>query len=83
MMQVILSKNAHKQYNRLTKPEQVKIKRRLLSLQDNPISGKKLTGEFTNLRSLRAWPYRIIYFLNEKSQTVEVSAILHRQGAYD
>ncbi len=82
MTRVILSKDAQKQYNHLPKPEQVKIKKKLISLQENPFAGKKLTGEFSGSRSLRVWPYRIIYSVNEKLQQAEVSAILHRQGAY-
>lgn len=82
MMQVILSKDAQKQYKHLPKSDQTKVKKKLLSLQEDPTAGKKLTGEFSNLRSLRAWPYRSIYSVNEKSEQVEVAAILHRQGAY-
>lgn len=81
-MQVILSKNAVKQPSRLPKSEQANIKRKLHLLEDNPFAGKKLSGELYGRRSLRVWPYRIICKINKKEQQVEVSEILHRQGAY-
>lgn len=81
-MQLILSKDAEKQYNKLPKPVQTKIKRKLLSLTENPLEGKKLEGKLSESRSIRAWPYRIIYIINTKQKRIEVSAILHRQSAY-
>ena len=82
-MRVILSKEAQKNYNRLPKPSQTKIKKKLTALQQNPLLGKKLGGELEGDRSLRAWPYRIIYSIDEKQNEIRVSNILHRQGAYN
>jgi len=81
-MQVVLSKNASKHYKRLPPAEMNKIKRKLLLLENDPLVGKKLEGELSVYRSLRAWPYRIIYIINQKEQCIEVDDILHRQGAY-
>lgn len=81
-MLVIFPKNAHRQYNSLLKIEQQKISKKLLLLEVNPTVGKKLTGEFIGIRSLRAWPYRILYEINETKRRVEVHKIVHRQGAY-
>lgn len=81
-MEVVLSKDAEKQYNHLAKSEQKKIKRKLLLLAEDPFSGKKLEGELNERYSLRAWPYRIIYKINRQNKRIEVSTILHRQGAY-
>lgn len=81
-MLVILSKDAQKQYERLPKGEQIKVRKKLLLLEENPVSGKKLTGELSGIRSLRSWPYRIIYEINEKEKRVEIHKIAHRQGIY-
>lgn len=81
-MQVLLSKNAQKQYKKLPKTEQVKIKKKLKLLTTDAYAGKSLEGLLKGRRSLRAWPYRIIYTINIDSQTVEVSSIEHRQGVY-
>lgn len=73
-MQVILSDDAKKQYDHLPESEQKKVKKKLLSLEKNPLSGKKLAGELAAYRSLRVWPYRIIYIINDEKKRVEVSA---------
>ena len=81
-MQVILSKDAQKQYKRLSETEQIKIHKKLISLERNPHSGKKLVGELSGIRSLRAWPYRILYEINADADRVEIHKIIHRQGSY-
>lgn len=81
-MLVILSQDAQKQYRRLSGPERIKVRKKLLLLEENPTAGKKLTGELSGIRSLRAWPYRIIYEINEKEKRVAVHKIAYRQGVY-
>lgn len=82
-MNVILSKDAQKQYKRLPKPQQTKILKKLLGLKENPKAGKKLKGEWGGIYSLRAWPYRILYEIDEGKQRIEVHKIAHRQGVYN
>ena len=81
-MKVALSEDAEKQYSRLPNNARTKIKKKLLSLEQNPYSGKKLAGELSDFWSIRAWPYRIIYEINERAKRVEIHKIKHRQGAY-
>lgn len=81
-MDIVIAKDAQKQYKKLPKAEQAKIKRKLLVISADPLAGKKLDGELRERRSVRAWPYRIIYKINKKENRVEVSDILHRQGVY-
>ena len=81
-MQVIVTPKALKQYNHLPKTEQSKIKKKLLGLEQNSQEGKKLSGEYAQLRSLRAWPYRILYYIDEKQQKIFIVTIAHRQGVY-
>ena len=81
-MQVILSKEAQRHFKNLPQSEKIKIRKKLLVLQENPYDGKKLSGKLETQRSLRAWPYRIIYFFNKKEKRVEINSILHRQGVY-
>lgn len=81
-MDLIISKDAQKQYKRIPKSYQQKIKKRLMALSQNPSSGKKLEGKLRGRYVIRAWPYRIIYFINKDENRLEVSDILHRQGAY-
>lgn len=81
-MDVVLSKDAQKLYEHLPKSAQVKIRKKLTSLASNPYYGKKLTGEMKEIYSLRAWPYRILYEINQTEKRVEVHKIAHRQGVY-
>lgn len=83
MLQVLLSKEAQKNYNHLPKVQQTKIKKKLAVLQQDPYAGKKLEGELKDDRSFRAWPYRIIYSIDKEKNKILVSTILHRQGAYN
>lgn len=80
MAQVIITPKAQKQFQHLPIVEQAKIKKKLSLLKDDPLAGKKLSGELLSLRSLRAWPYRIIYYIEK--DIVFITSILHRQGAY-
>lgn len=73
---------ALKQYNRLPKAEQAKIKKKLLLLQENSQEGKKLSGKYEDLRSLKAWPYRIIYYIENMQKKIFIVTIAHRQGVY-
>jgi addiction module RelE/StbE family toxin len=81
-MEVIITPKALKQYQHLPKSEQTKIKKRLSLLEKNPQEGKKLSGKLLGIRSLKAWPYRIIYLINEKQKNIFVITIAHRQGIY-
>ena len=80
-MRLILVPSAIRQYYRLPKPEQKKVTRKLLALEQNPLAGKKLSGELAGKWSLKAWPYRIIY-VRKTPDEIWVIAILHRQGVY-
>ncbi len=83
-MKVLLTSDVEKQFLKLPKPERTKVERKLKLLAENPHAGKKLAGDYANQRSLRAWPYRIIYTVSStsKQEVITVIAILHRQGAY-
>lgn len=81
-MRVIITPKASKQFDKLPITEKVKIQKKLQVLEANPLSGKKLSGELTELRSFRAWPYRIIYYIDDKKDTLYVASIIHRQGVY-
>lgn len=81
-MKVLLSKKADGNLKSLPKIEQKKITKKLLLLVDSPFSGKKLTGEYSEIWSLKVWPYRIIYRIDKMRKEVLIGAILHRQGAY-
>lgn len=81
-MHLIISEETQRQYKRLPKHQQQKIRKKLTALSVSPYSGKKLEGKLKGRYSIRVWPYRIIYSINKSKNRLEVSAILHRQEAY-
>lgn len=81
-MNVFLTREAQKQYKKLTQSNKEKIDKKIILLEKEPFIGKKLSGEYKETRSLKAWPYRIVYFINERKKEIWIVSILHRQGAY-
>jgi len=79
-MDIIVTPQAEKQYNKLPNSEQRKIKKKILLLEHDQTAGKKLMGAFSEVYSLRAWPYRILYYINTSQNTVYIVTIAHRQG---
>ena len=81
-MQIFYKAEAVKNLKNLNPTEKQKAKRKIESLLSNPLSGKKLKGEFSDLRSLKAWPLRIIYFFDPKSQTITIITVDFRGDVY-
>lgn len=81
-MKLALSKSAEREYKKIPKQQQLKIKKKLTSIENEPYSGKKLGGELAKYYSVRAWPYRIIYKINKVEKMIYVEKIQHRQGVY-
>lgn len=73
---------AVKSIGKLSSKDKHNVSLILETLKTNPFSGKKLAGEFKDLYSIRAWPYRIIYTIIKKELVVLVVDVAHRQGAY-
>ena len=81
-MQVIITPNALRQYEHFQKSDQTIIRNRLLLLERYPLEGKKLTGRLAEIRSLKVWPYRILYYIDKKKRKVFVVTMAHRQWVY-
>lgn len=71
---------AVKQLKKLPLSEKKKIIKKLELLSQNPYAGKLLKGELGGLRSLRAWPYRIVY--ETSGESLVIFSIAHRQSVY-
>ena len=81
-MKVNYSKTSLKQLKKLTKAKQIEILKKIEKLKNDPDAGKKLKGPLKNFRSLKAWPYRIIYQYSKNDKTIFINIIQHRQSAY-
>ncbi|OGJ62123.1 hypothetical protein A3A67_05640 [Candidatus Peribacteria bacterium RIFCSPLOWO2_01_FULL_51_18] len=82
MYSVKLRPKARKELARLSREYQERIAIAIDTLSENPFIGKKLEGKFRGAWTLRVWPYRIIYKIDQVTITVEVLKIRHRQGVY-
>lgn len=81
-MQVIVTLKALKQLEKLPPSTQARIKLKLLFLGKNPFEGKQLMGNLAGVRSLRVWPYRVLYYIEPEAKKLFVVTIAYRQGVY-
>ena len=80
-MKLFLSRTFKKNYEKLPKDIQQKIKEGLRTIYSNPQSGKKLLGDLAGEFSLRIGRYRIIYFI-DKDGDIWVETVRHRKDVY-
>ena len=73
---------AQKHLASLPRKDQKRVVAAFDVLRENPTAGKKLEGKFLGLRSLRVWPYRILYAVDHRIITVTVVKVDHRKDAY-
>ena len=79
-MQIEYKPQVVKQMQKIPFVQRKKILFKLNQLMFDPYAGKTLRGELEGLRSLRAWPYRIVYELGKKK--IIIYSIAHRQSVY-
>jgi mRNA interferase RelE/StbE len=81
-MKVNYSRTSLKQLKRFPKTKQIEVLKKIEKLKNYPGAGKKLKGPLKNFRSLKVWPYRIIYQYSKKDKTIFINVIQHRQNIY-
>ncbi len=82
MYRVIIQPKAGNQLKKISLKDRRRIVIVINDLAQNPFAGKKLEGEFEGQRSIRVWPYRFLYMIDQKIVTVTILKIGHRQGVY-
>ena len=82
MYQIVLSRVAEKDFNKISKKYKPHILAVLFDLRKEPYLGKKLKGKFQNYYSLRVGIYRIIYRVYKNKLNILVIRIGPRQGVY-
>jgi mRNA interferase RelE/StbE len=82
MYQIIFSRTAEKDLDKITKKDKPRIFAALFDLRKEPFLGKKLKGELQDYYSLRAGSYRIIYKVYKKEVEILIIRIGQRQGVY-
>lgn len=79
-MKVEYKPSVYKNLKKIPRKDKEKILKRIDLLPKRPVAGKKLRGDYANFRSLKAWPYRIIYKIEKN--IIMIYSISHRQSAY-
>jgi mRNA interferase RelE/StbE len=82
MYQILFSKAAVKDIDKIDKKNKPHIFAALFDLRKDPYSGKKLKGKFQDCYSLQVGFYRIIYKIYKKKLNILIIRIGHRQGIY-
>ena len=82
MYQIVLSRVAQKDLNKVNKKYKPHIFAALFDLRRDPYLGKKLKGKFRNCYSLRIGMYRIIYKIYKTKLDILIIRIGPRQGVY-
>ena len=81
-MKVNYSKTSLKQLKKLPATKQIEVLKKIEKLKNYPDVGKKLKGPLKNLRSLKVWPYRIIYQYFKNDNIIFINVIQHRRDVY-
>ncbi len=81
---VALATSAERELQRLTAPLVARLVARLerLASEPRPAGCKKLKGADREWR-IRVGDYRIVYEINDRARTVDVTRIAHRREVYD
>ena len=82
MYELLISKKAEREIEKLPFEIQDKIFEALLDIRQDPYFGKPLTEEYEGYFSYKIGVYRIIYKINEKDKKVFISTAGHRSIVY-
>lgn len=85
MYGIVVSKSAAKDLQALPKTQVPKIVQAIDQLAENPRPPgcKKLKGQTEDFWRIRQGDYRIVYFISDTVQVVDIRRIRHRREAYD
>ena len=82
MYQIVLSRVAEKDIDKVNKKYKPHIFEALFDLKKDPYLGKKLKGKFSDCYSLRIGIYRIIYKIYKTKLDILMIRIGPRQAVY-
>jgi mRNA interferase RelE/StbE len=84
MYRVRLNKKLKKFVKNLNPSQKNRIKKRLIELSENPLSGdiKKTKGKYKNAYRTRVGSFRILYIVNNKEKEILIARIDKRGRIY-
>lgn len=75
---IYLPKSILRSMAKIPLPWQHRIEKAIDILQGDPYYGEKMSGELSDKRKIRVWPYRIIYKINEKKRAIFIFEVARR-----
>ncbi|NCN06676.1 MAG: type II toxin-antitoxin system RelE/ParE family toxin [Candidatus Pacebacteria bacterium] len=81
-MQIVYLPKTKKHFRQLDKKQISRIINAIELLPTTPDLGKQLVGKLRGKRSLRVWPYRVVYSLDQKQNLIIIEAVQHRKEVY-
>lgn len=78
--ELVFAKEFLRRLRQLDRQTQIRILRKLRTLEAKPFAGKRLTGRLTGLSSFRVSDCRIIYQLSENK--IIIRTVGHRKTVY-
>ncbi len=82
LYRIVLTKLAEKELDNFDHKTRKRLFTAFDVLRENPTAGKQLQGEHKGLRSLRVWPYRVLYAVDHDIITVTILKVGHRKDVY-
>ena len=79
---LVIDKKAQKEIFRLSLKDTLRIQAGIQKILINPFAGKKLNGKLQGAYSIRVWPFRILYKIQQKKLVILVLKVVHRKEAY-
>lgn len=80
--QVLLVRRVEREFDSLSEGVRLKVFKVLELLRSDPFQGRALKGRLLGCWSIRAWPFRVVYEVDQKKRLVHVVTITHRKDAY-
>jgi mRNA interferase RelE/StbE len=82
MYTLLIGKNALKDIKKIPQKDKEKIIFRIKGLITHPFHANQLKGLLKGLYKLKVWPYRVIFTINNKANTIHIIYIGHRKDIY-
>ncbi len=79
---VLITRVAERELDRLPAEIHNRITQRVLRLEDNPRQAGTLKLRAQEEYRIRVGDYRVLYQIDDKSQTVTIVSVAHRSEAY-
>ncbi|NCN24041.1 MAG: type II toxin-antitoxin system mRNA interferase toxin, RelE/StbE family [Candidatus Pacebacteria bacterium CG10_big_fil_rev_8_21_14_0_10_42_12] len=81
-MQIVYLPKTKKHLKKIDKKYLPRIFEAIELLVKTPDSGKSLVGRLHGKRSLKVWPYRVVYSIQPKQSLIVIEAVQHRKDIY-